>query len=329
MDPSASSLEMTALSNRFDLHRLLKIPVALFGLFWLINAGFQFSGWVWQPDDNGETNLLHVFGGAMAHAPAWLRPYLVWVTDVVRGMGPHQVALGMVTIALLLGLSLISRVGTSVACVLGIVYSLLCWVSLCALGYPYGGGQTDPSVFPAYIIAFVFVLSVLPAISRDPQAARPREALWTTGRLLFGLLWGFDAVLKWQPYFLTHFLDQLIPASQGQPAWIAAYIGLVITIVKAVGPLMVAVVVAMIETLFSISLLTGRWMRMFVPAGFLYSLAVWTTAEGWGGPYSSAGTGVRGNVLGNILIYALIYLFLLVPLLQRTPEWQPPGARFR
>ena len=132
--------------------------------------------------------------------------------------------------------------------------------------------------------------------------------------------------MKWEPYFLTHFLDQLTPAIQGQPAWIAAYIGLVIVIVKAVGPLTVAVIVALLETALAVSLLTGRWMRVSVPVGFLYSLAVWTTAEGFGGPYSSAGTGVRGDVLGNIVIYALIYLFLLVPLLRDVPGWRPAGA---
>ena len=320
---------MTASPNLPGPNGLFRILVTLFGLIWLINAGFQFSAWIWQPDHGGDANLLHVFAGATTHAPAWLRPYLLRITDMVRGIGLHLVALGMVTIALLLGLSLISRIGLRAGCWLGIAYSLACWVALCALGTPYGGGQTDPGVFPAYVIAFVFVLSVSPAISRQPQVSRPQATLWTTGRVLFGLLWGFDAVLKWEPYFLTHFLDQLAPASQGQPAWIAAYIGFVIAVVQAVGPLMVAIVVALVETVFAVSLLAGRWMRVLVPAGFLYSLAIWTTAEGLGGPYSSAGTGIRGNVLGNVLIYALIYLFLLVPLLRRAPEGQPAGARFR
>ena len=329
MNPPTDLNDVTSSPNLPESNGLFRMLVTLFGLIWLINAGFQFSTWVWHPDHGGSSRLLHVFTAATTYAPAWLRPCLLWITDVVRGTGPHLVALAMVTIALLLGLSLISRIGVRAACWLGIAYSVACWVVLCALGYPYGGGQTDPGVFPAYVIAFVFVLSVLPEISRQPQASRPQAALWTTGRVLFGLLWGFDAVLKWEPYFLTHFLDQLTPASQGQPAWIAAYIGLVVAIVTAVGPLAVAVVVALVETVFAVSLLTGRWMRVFVPLGFLYSLAVWTTAEGWGGPYTSAGTGIRGNVLGNVLIYALIYLFLLVPLLRRAPAWRPVGARAR
>jgi len=307
----------------------LRHLVTLFGLIWLINAGFQASAWLWQPDHAGGAALLHIFTKATKAAPGWLRPLLLAITSLVRGIGPHWIALGMVAIALLLGLALVSRVAIVAACRLGIAYCLVCWVALCALGYPYAGGQTDPGVFPAYVIAFVMVLSVLPAISGPSPAATPRAGLWTVGRLLFGLLWAFDAALKWVPYFLTHFLDQLTPAAQGQPAWIAAYIGLIIVVVKAVGPVLVAVVVALVETAIAISVLTGRWLMLSVPLGFLYSLAVWTSAEGFGGPYSRAGTGVRGNVLGNVLIYAVIFLFMLVPLAQdaaRARRLMPVGA---
>ncbi|MBW4093710.1 MAG: hypothetical protein HIU82_21835, partial [Proteobacteria bacterium] len=289
----------------------LRHLVSLFGLIWLINAGFQASAWLWEPDHRGSAALLAVFTKAIKAAPGWLRPLLIGITSAVRGIGPHWVALGMVLIALLLGLALISRIGLVAACWLGIAYSLVCWVALCALGYPYAGGQTDPGVFPAYVIAFVFVLSIIPTISGP--ALVPRVGLWTAGRLLFGLLWAFDAVLKWMPYFLNHFLDQLAPAAQGQPAWIAGYIGLIILVVKAVGPLLVAVVIALVETAIAVSLLTGRWLILSVPLGFLYALAVWTSAEGFGGPYSRAGTGVRGNVLGNVLIYAVVFLIMLVP----------------
>jgi hypothetical protein len=293
----------------------LRHLVTLFGLIWLINAGFQASAWLCQPDHAGSAALLHVFTKATKAAPGWLRPLLLGITSLIQGIGLHWIALGMVVIALLLGVSLISRIGLAAACWLGIAYCLVCWVALCALGYPYAGGQTDPGVFPAYVIAFVFVLSVLPTITGPASA--PRTGVWTVGRLLFGLLWAFDAALKWVPYFLTHFLDQLTPAAQGQPAWIAAYIGLIIIVVKAVGPMLMAVVIALVETAIAISVLTGRWLIVSVPLGFLYALSVWTSAEGFGGPYSRAGTGVRGNVLGNVLIYAVIFLIMLVPLAQK------------
>lgn len=69
------------------------------------------------------------------------------------------------------------------------------------------------------------------------------------------------------------------------------------------------------------SLLSGRGLKLFVPIGLLYSLAVWTTAEGWRGSYITAGTRVLGNVLGNVIIYAFIFAYLWVAV------W--PHARWR
>jgi hypothetical protein len=168
-------------------------------------------------------------------------------------------------------------------------------------------------VFIAYAIAFLFVLAVAPVIAPDaPAGAAPRPRLWRAGTLLFALLWCFDAVLKWMPGFLFHFLDQLSPAIQGQPAPIAAFIGLIVHVVTVIGPVPVAILIALAETALALSLLSGVLVGLSIPAGLLYSLAVWSSAEGFGGPYGPGGTGVRGDVLGNVLIYALIFVFLAV-----------------
>lgn len=296
---------------------------ALFGVIWLINAGFQFYAWVWQPaaggnvggSGGGDGGLAHVLAKAVSAAPDWLHPVVATIANGIDRTGPRDIAAAMVVVALLLGLALISRIGLRLACCLGIAYSIFCWVALCALGAPYGQGQTDPGVFPAYMIAFIFVLAIAPVIAprRNSIALQPSYPVWTVARLLFGLLWLFDAALKWEPYFLNHFLDQLTPALQGQPHWIAVYITFVIQVVQAIGPRLVAVLVAIIETGIALSLLTGWLLPLVAPLGFLYSLAIWTTAEGWGGPYTAAGTGIRGNVIGNALIYAIIFLFLIVP----------------
>ena len=317
--------------------------VGLFGLIWLVNAAIQFLSWV-RPPGHGlpftaaraaqlpltgaaavrspgavaAARVIHAFAKPIPTAPSWLQPTLHAILSAVQRAGPRAVAAGMVVVALLLGLSLLTRIGLAAACWLGLAYSAFCWTTLNALGYPYAGGQTDPGVFVAYAIGFVFVLGVSPLLSgrQNAEAATPNR-FWTAGRVLFGLLWAFDAVLKWQPAFLLHFMAQITPAADGQPAWIAAYIGLVAAVVRWIGPVVVAVAVALIETVLAISLLTRWGERLFVPLGLLYSLGVWATAEGLGGPYTAAGTGVRGNVLGNVLIYAVIYLFLLVPQLTR------------
>lgn len=125
-------------------------------------------------------------------------------------------------------------------------------------------------------------------------------------------MWLFDAALKWLPAFLLHFSSQITSVIPGQPHWVALWLGFVAEIVHAIGPIPVAVLVGLSETAIAAALLSGRWLPIAVPFALAYSLSVWCTAEAFGGPYSRAGTGVRGNVLGNVLIYLIPLVFLWV-----------------
>jgi hypothetical protein len=57
----------------------------------------------------------------------------------------------------------------------------------------------------------------------------------------------------------------------------------------------------------------------------VYSLAVWSTAERFGGPYTNAGTVVRGDVVGNVIIYVgiFLYLWLVRAAYRRAPAYRP------
>lgn len=285
----------------------------LFGAIWLLNAWFHLSDWLLASHGQASQNFLHAFVHPVAHSPVWLQHYLLAVINAITSVGLTAVATGMVIVDLLLAFSMLLGVSVRFFCWLGIAYSLFCWTTLDSLGYPYIDGQTDPGVFVNYMLAFFFVLSAQPLAddgSERHNKTNPADP-FATGRIFFGLLWAFDAILKWQPYFLTHFMDQLTQSAHGQPVWIATVIQLAIDAIRFIGPLPVAVMVAVVETLIAASLLTGRWLKLFVPVGLLYSLAVWMTAEGWGGPYHAA-TGVRGNVIGNVIIYVFIFLYLWV-----------------
>ena len=275
----------------------------ILGLVWLANAVSHYLAWTYSP--GAAPRVLAAFDQARV-APPWLAPALSALHDGVAALGAERFALFLILLELLLGLALLAGYRVRTFLVLGLAYSAFCWVALDALGYPYGGGQTDPGVFIAYLLAFLFAWRGQTLIEGAPAAADP----FRRERVLFGLLWAFDALLKWQPYFLTHFMDQLLPAAQGQPAWIAAYILGIAAVVQWIGPGIVAVLVAVAETLLAASLLGGWLLRYAVPLGAAYSLAVWSTAEGFGGPYGLTGTGVRGDVLGNVLIYVYLFAYL-------------------
>ncbi|MEJ2347175.1 MAG: hypothetical protein P8090_17605, partial [Gammaproteobacteria bacterium] len=144
----------------------------------------------------------------------------------------------------------------------------------------------------------------------SPAASGPDPV--ALARVLFGLLWAFDAFWKWHPYFFNHFLDFLAAGQQHQPAWIVAYIGLFVHLIRAVGPHLAALLTAILETLIAVSLITGRWLALFAPLGALFSLGIWTTAEGWGGPYARGVTGSPDSLIGTAIIYFFVFLFVIV-----------------
>lgn len=275
----------------------------LLGAVWLANAIFHYLAWVRSP--GAGPRLLAAFDQASV-APVWLRPALTAVHDAIAALGPERCAAFLILIELLLGLALLAGFRVRAFLLLGLAYSIFCWIALDALGYPYAGGQTDPGVFINYALAFLFAWRAQSLLDGEPYGEDP----FRRERILFGLLWAFDALLKWQPYFLTHFMSQLLPAAAGQPAWIAAYIHGVAAVVQWLGPGVVAILVAVAETLIAASLLSGWLLRLAVPLGAVYCLAVWSTAEGFGGPYGLAGTGVRGDVLGNVLVYVYLFAYL-------------------
>ena len=284
--------------------------VRILGAIWLANAAFQAIAWLAVPAAEG--NFIHALAKPASKVPEWIRPLLSAALHGTNWLGPRTVAGGLVAIAVLLGLALLTGKKLALAARAGIVFSIVCWIFLDGFGFPYSGGQTDPGVFVAYAIAFLFVLAVVPAVDgRNANDATARR-LWHAARIGFGVLWLFDAALKWLPAFLFHFSSQITSVIPGQPHWIAAWLGFVVAIVHAVGPVPVAVLVGLSEIAIAVALLSGKGLRVFVPFGLAYSLAVWATAEAFGGPYSTAGTGVRGNVLGNVLIYLIPFLFLWV-----------------
>lgn len=300
-------------NDHFDdtQRKALRLLTRVFGLVWLVNAGFQAMAWLVVANAHG--NFLHALAKPASKVPAAVRPLLLAALHGAQAVGPKPVALLMVAIAVVLGAALLSGRKVAWAARIGVCYSVLCWIFLNGFGYPYSGGQTDPGVFVAYAIAFLFVWSIAPVLEgRGPDESKSASRLWEVARLSFAVLWLFDAFLKWLPAFLLHFTSQITGVIPGQPHWIAVWLGFVAALVHAVGPVPVAILVGLSETAVALALLSGKWLRLAIPFGMAYSLSVWVTAEAFGGPYSSAGTGVRGNVLGNVLIYLIPFLFLWI-----------------
>ncbi|MHB1938660.1 MAG: hypothetical protein ACYCOR_19070 [Acidobacteriaceae bacterium] len=280
----------------------------LFGIVWAINTALEANAAYIR-------RFLHSMVARIPGQPALIQAYLRNAVAVVRTIGPSHVA--MVTIALdaVIAASLLTGLWVRPAAWLGVIYSLLLWSTVGGFGGPFTTGATDPGTAIVYALVFLCVL-VVPSDAGWRVAGRPRMAAVRGGmdgvRVLFGLLWAFDAFWKWQPYFLRHGLALLTAAEAGQPRWIAMYIAAFVPVLGWLGPVIFGVAVAVTESVIALGLLLKRAQSLVLPLGALYSLVLWTTAEGWGGPYGPGVTGNRGDMLGTTNIYVLVFLYLMV-----------------
>ena len=123
-------------------------------------------------------------------------------------------------------------------------------------------------------------------------------------RIIFGLVWLIDASFKWNPAFLNSFTDYLTGGAQGQPALVQAWIDLWVRGVS-VDPHLFAVIVALAETMIAIALIFGLLTEFAIVGGTAMVLVIWSTAEGFGGPYAAGSTDV-----GTGIIYVLVFVAL-------------------
>lgn len=276
---------------------------ASFGLIWLFNALYQL-----HPAYINGLFLQSI--AAQQGQSTWYVHYTHWAMTLIAAIGAPKVAIFIATMGFLLAFSLLTGLAVRTMAWFGAIFSFVLWTLNGHLGGPYTEGATDPGTLIVYSLTFVAILLVEPAAGEIGNEIS-RQRRYRIFRLLFGGLWAFDAAWKWTPFFIHHPLSYLIQAEAGQPAWIVAYIQTFIDLINLVGQQVFGIATAVVETLLAICLLTGRGMRYLLPLGFIYSLGIWTTAEGWGGPYGVV-TGVGGDVLGTGVIYSLIFLYLMV-----------------
>jgi nitrite reductase (NO-forming) len=146
--------------------------------------------------------------------------------------------------------------------------------------------------------------SELVSVTAGNSLALPTATL----RILFGLAWAADAALKWFPASGAAFSSMLTAASQDQPAFLKPWFGLVTSIASDGRAPILALGSAALETYLAIALLTGFARKVTYSVGAVYTVLIWATAEGFGGPYVP---GISTDV-GAAIIYTLLFVSLLI-----------------
>ncbi len=129
----------------------------------------------------------------------------------------------------------------------------------------------------------------------------PKDAL----RIGFGVIWLIDAGLKWAPGFRDDYMDTIMGIRDGQPGWLRWWFDFWINFQHPAATFF-AYLVAVLETLIALALIAGFARKVTYLAAIAFSLLIWSTAEGFGGPYTSSASDI-----GTAIIYAVMFAGLL------------------
>ncbi|MGH7119137.1 MAG: hypothetical protein ACREFP_09160 [Acetobacteraceae bacterium] len=243
----------------------------------------------------------------------------------------HVTVILLTFVKIALAAALLTGRGLKVMGWVGVAYSLLVWIVV-QHGGDFGPDGTDPGAGAAYLVAFLFVL----AAERAKEVDITKNEMFSLARVAFGILWAYDALYKFQPYFLTHYMDFLNGAKSDVTGWRAAYDQIWIAISLLIGSAVMAWLVAIFEAVTAFGLLAGhRALRALAPIGFILAFLIWSVPEEFGGPYHlGVGHGPL-HMFGTAIIYMLALGYVMVvyspldllPAALRSPRKAVQGGR--
>lgn len=135
--------------------------------------------------------------------------------------------------------------------------------------------------------------------------ARP---LKTTFRLLLGIAWFTNGVLKFTSGFVGSFLTAVQDSQANAPSWLQGWFNFWAAQAGSNATLIVYTVGAL-ETALGVALLLGLGRKVAYLGGVVLALLIWAVPEGFGGPYQ---IGAGGTDVGTGVIYAIAFLGLIV-----------------
>ncbi len=127
----------------------------------------------------------------------------------------------------------------------------------------------------------------------------------TIVRVMFGVIWAIDAVLKWLPGYRHSYVGALNASAQGQPLFLHGWFHFWITL-QSSAPSLFATLTGLMETGLALVLLLGIGRRAGYAVGAVYALLVWAVGEGFGGPYTSGATDIGAGIIYTTTFLALL-----------------------
>jgi nitrite reductase (NO-forming) len=127
-------------------------------------------------------------------------------------------------------------------------------------------------------------------------------------RLLLGIAWLTDGILKFTSGYVDSFLSSVQLSQSNAPSWLSGWFSFWATQATNNANLIVYSV-GILEILLGVALILGFMRKIAYAGGVVLSLLIWAVPEGFGGPYQS---GSGGTDVGTGVIYAIAFLGLIV-----------------
>ncbi len=134
-----------------------------------------------------------------------------------------------------------------------------------------------------------------------------RPELSTFLRLVFGLVWVIDGVMKFVWLGPDDVTSLVTGAGQGQPSWLQPWFTFWINVVAS-NPGFVLYGVGLLELALGFALLLGLLRKTTYVSGILLSLFIWSIDEGFGGPYGPGSTDIGAAIMYVFVFFALLLL---------------------
>jgi len=130
-------------------------------------------------------------------------------------------------------------------------------------------------------------------------------------RMMLGIVWTIDGILKFYSGFAGSFLGNLQNTQAGAPGWLSGWFTFWVNVTSP-NPTAVVYTVGVFEILLGVALMLGFMRKMAYAGGFVLALFIWAIPEGFGGLYTitpqttDIGTGILYSfaMMGLILINA-------------------------
>lgn len=138
--------------------------------------------------------------------------------------------------------------------------------------------------------------------------ARNALSLKTIFRVVLGLVWLINGVLKFTSGYTDSFLSDVQNSQANAPAWLSGWYAFWTTQATSSGTLIVYTV-GTLEVALGVALILGFMRKIAYAGGAVLSLLIWAVPEGFGAPY---GPGTGTTDIGTGAVYALAFFGLIV-----------------